>query len=154
MQKNGLRRRRKYAIVLLIFAFLPCFTGCQSLHTPPKERLLLLMERAPSLPAGTLYASADAEWEEAYMPPGMAESLYDLCGYSELSHAEAYAFYLPKREDAFLELAVFEAKDESGVRDLYDMCRYRGEFLKRAGSVTQYEVWIEDRLFVFLRAEK
>lgn len=143
----------------LLFLSLPLllsllFAGCSGTETPPKERLLAWMERYESLPAGKLYSSEAKAWEADYMPPEMAATLYDLRGFSELAHAEGYAFYLPQKENAFTELAVFCAKDESGVRDIIDACRTRAAFLIKAGIAETHEVWVENKRYVYFCVRK
>ncbi len=136
--------KRRCLSITLTLLFLLCLflTACENSPLSAGERLARIQDLALDLPAHRLYDSASAIHESTYMPEGMAASLYDLSGYSELSHAESYAFCLSAHRDGFFECALFLAKDTSGVSELCDAVRVRGEFLSRRGYIDASSVHI------------
>ena len=128
----------KYPISVCVAVFFCAilFFGCGKSPCTAGERLSRLTATV-SLPAGHLYQSDADIRDESYMPESMGKNLYDIRGYSELSHAETYAVYLGSGYGSAFEIAVFQARDSVGAEDITDMCLYRGNYLLKAGILEE-----------------
>lgn len=114
--------------------------------------LLSEMAVLGDFPAGRLYDSEAAEFEENYMPEGMGERLYAIRGYDELSHVERYAVYLGSGLDSVFEAAVFDCKDAASLSEVAEMCRVRAAYLIEAGRIAEdaYALYARDDILFFI----
>ncbi len=128
--KSSNRKKCLSALLLTLFSAF-CLLSCEGQPLSPGERLSRIEGSEIALPAFRMYDSEATLSDEHYMPEGMASALYDLMGYSELSHAESFAFLLSARGDAFLECVLFLSADRASASELAFAASARGDFLQK-----------------------
>ena len=132
-QENRPSDGRKAAFLCLLLLFCMALSGCEANTVAPIERLYDVKD-AISLPHGIYYNSRAEKWEEGYIAPETAESLYRFNGYSELHHAEEYAVFLSDRFGSVYEIGIFRARDRVTADELVSMSYRRIALLQRYAS--------------------
>lgn len=128
---------KKYVLSVLLLLLSAMLFSCGTEPEAPRGILERMVRAGNDLPAGTVYDRRAEKWEDGYMDPAILAELYDLRGYSELSHIEDCALYLSGRYDAPFEIGVFLCYDEAVAEDVREMCLYRMDFLTRHGAIKE-----------------
>ena len=120
-----MKKRPFFALCLLIATLFASLVSCSE----AERQIVPLAEKFSdlygSLPAGSLYASKAAEWEEGYFSPELASVLFGDDPNEAVDGSLDFCVYLGSSRDAVAEFGIFICESRSDAETVSELCLYR-----------------------------